>query len=210
MTRPLAATPRLDRRAAMLGQPARQRASPRDPGPGRRSGQRGIDRGQQVPLVLDRVPWRARHAADGPRGCTSSLVRAHRSRRGPARRVGQVSHALRGPPCKSIAMSKRRARRRRPSRRSSRTRRHPRRRSDDDELGQCGISGDDGRRGRFNEIDQLGDGNWRRSARTIGVVNTTSPIRRRRTSRILNADHFSIVASSISMTGMSSLTGYTR
>lgn len=41
-----------------------------------------------------------------------------------------------------------------------------------------------------------------------GVVKTTSPICRRRTSSIRN--YGSMVASSMSMTGMSSLIGYTR
>ena len=68
-------------------------------------------------------------------------------------------------------------------------------------------------------------GNLRLSAPTAGVVNTTSPIRRNRISRIFNeapgtkgtlgtlgtlGTYFSIVASSISITGMSSLIGYTR
>src|SRR3954453_13315462 len=49
-----------------------------------------------------------------------------------------------------------------------------------------------------------------RIARTAGVVNTTSPIWRSRTSRIRIQFHGSMVASSMSITGMSSVIGYTR
>ena len=60
----------------------------------------------------------------------------------------------------------------------------------------------------------------RRMAPIAGVVKTTSPISLNRTRRIRNLwnswnlwnpwNYFSIVASSISITGMSSLIGYTR
>ena len=59
--------------------------------------------------------------------------------------------------------------------------------------------------------DTCAFGNRRLTARITGVVRATSPSRRSRTSRILNScRQASIVASSMSITGMSSLMGYTR
>ena len=67
--------------------------------------------------------------------------------------------------------------------------RQPRGRCDDDRPRRgAGLPATTGAAARFDQIRRArASGNRRRSARTTGVVNTTSPIRRRRTSRILNA-----------------------
>ena len=146
--------------------------------------------------------------------CTSSCGPARRSRCAAARRVAHVSSELRGPPWKSSTRSKPAAPQPRapaPGRRAAAPRRvRPGR---DDHLVEVRVAGDDRRGVRLDQVGEAGVRERRRSARKAGVVKTTSPIRRRRISRIFTGlrgrrrRQSSTVASSSSITGMSSLTG---
>ena len=92
--------------------------------------------------------WRGRSSRGRcTRRCTSSRGRRLVARRARGAPLSHVSHALRGPPCKSMARSKRRraAAARARSRRASR--RQPRVRSTTMTSSTCGIAGDDGRGG---------------------------------------------------------------
>ena len=169
------------------------------------------ERREQIRLVRDRVPrpQLARRRSTGR--CTSSCGRESCSRSAARAPVTHVSHELRGPPWKSITRSKRAARSLRPSRTSSRTRRRPRVRSMTITSSRWGLSRDDRAAAPSTRYVRRAPGKRRRSARMAGVVNTTSPTSRRRMSRMFirrpRGPYGSIVASSISITGMSSLIG---
>src|SRR4051812_39421373 len=106
-------------------------------------------------------------------------------------RVGALdshaNHALRGPPCRSIAMSYRSRRRRPASRRSSVIRATPARRGATITSSKCGFPRTTVRASGSTTYVRCASGNLRFNARRSGVVNTTSPISRRRINRILNA-----------------------
>ena len=98
--------------------------------------------------------------------------------------LAQVSHALRGPPCMSIATSNRSRRSRRTSERSSSSRLAPRLRATTITSSRWGLLITTGAASCSTRYARRPSGYARRSARMTGVVNTTSPISRSLSNRI--------------------------
>src|SRR5512145_3314081 len=101
--------------------------------------------------------------------------------------VARVSQELRGPPCISITRSKRAARSRRASRQSSSSRRTPRVLGTTITSSRCGLPMTTLAASRSTRYVRRASGKVRFSLRNSGVVNTTSPMRRRRITRMFTS-----------------------
>ncbi len=100
--------------------------------------------------------------------------------------VAHVSNPLRGPPWKSIDEIESLATQTPGKRQVVAEARESARPLDDDDLVDARMMAHDRRGRRFDEIGDAGAGNRRRMAPIAGVVKTTSPIRRNRTSRMFS------------------------
>ncbi len=99
-------------------------------------------------------------------------------------RESHASQALRGPPCRSMTMSYRSRRSRPARRRSSASRLRPALRGATMTLSRWGFSRTTGSACGSTRYVRCASGNVRFNARISGVVNTTSPIKRRRINKM--------------------------